>query len=188
MHSLYRSACTSRVRGGRKSHRGWDAILERMGVIFEGREIRIQVSGFVSCAPHSGRNTMGEHSGNNAARDMRGLGRGSPPIRGDLLAEFQQREREGSRERTASGIREMQIKGKFSATRTNFAVYVSAFLGTTTVALLRFERKREKDRGEWQRRNLVRKLEMCDGTRDARRKIVFEYGSRWSVRKRRELY
>lgn len=126
MHSLYRSACTSRVRGGRKSHRGWDAILERIGVIFEGREIRIQVSGFVSCAPHSGRNTMGEHSGNNAARDMRGLGRGSPPIRGDLLAEFQQREREGSRERTASGIREMQIKGKFSATRTNFAVYVSA--------------------------------------------------------------
>lgn len=95
-------------------------------MIFEGREIRIQVSGFVSCAPHSGRNTMGEHSGNNAARDMRGLGRGSPPIRGDLLAEFQQREREGSRERTASGIREMQIKGKFSATRTNFAVYVSA--------------------------------------------------------------
>lgn len=94
-------------------------------MIFEGREIRIQVSGFVSCAPHSGRNTMGEHSGNNAARDMRGLGRGSPPIRGDLLAEFQ-REREESRERTASGIREMQIKGKFSATRTNFAVYVSA--------------------------------------------------------------
>lgn len=88
-------------------------------MIFEGREIRIQVSGFVSCAPHSGRNTMGEHSGNNAARDMRGLGRGSPPIRGDLLAEFQQREREGSRERTAPGIREMQIKGKFSATRTN---------------------------------------------------------------------
>lgn len=40
---------------------------------------------------------MGEHSGNNAARDMRGLGRGSPPIRGGLLAEFQQRE--GERER-----------------------------------------------------------------------------------------
>lgn len=42
---------------------------------------------------------MGEHSGNNAARDMRGLGRGSPPIRGDLLAEFQQRERERGEQR-----------------------------------------------------------------------------------------
>lgn len=43
----------------------------------------------------------------------------------------------------------MQIKGKFSATRANFVVYVSACCVSGDdhgcVALLRFERKRERE-------------------------------------------
>lgn len=73
------------VRGGRKSHRGWDGIPSRgWGVIFER---------YASRCRGSSRARTETQWGNNAARDMRGLGRGSPPIRGDFLAEFQQRKR-----------------------------------------------------------------------------------------------
>lgn len=53
---------------------------------------------------------MGEHSGNNTARDMRGLGRGSPPIRGGLLAEFQQREGEREEEGRAEKGRRLEFE------------------------------------------------------------------------------
>lgn len=79
------------VRGGRKSHRGWDGIphpLERMGGDFW--EIRIQVSGLVSCA-HG--NTMGEQCGERYARPRSRLASNTRRFLGGIPAE-RERERE----------------------------------------------------------------------------------------------
>lgn len=70
-------------------------------VIFEGREIRIQVSGFVSCAPHSERNTMGELGEQCSERYARPRSRLTSNTRRFVGGISAERERAESRERTA---------------------------------------------------------------------------------------
>lgn len=76
---------------------------------------------------------LGEQCSERYARPRSRLTSNTRRFVGGIPAE---REREsGEPRKDGGGIREMQIKGKFSATRANFAVYISAaFLGTTTVA------------------------------------------------------
>lgn len=92
------SECVHEPRGERKSHRCWDGILLLLLLLLGGWFLRDEryasrCRGSFRARPIPNGTQWG-NSGNNAARDMRGLGRGWPPIRGGLLAEFQQRERE----------------------------------------------------------------------------------------------
>lgn len=94
---------------------------------------------------------MGEQCGERYARPRSRLASNTRRFLGGIPAE---KEKEGRK--AEKGIPEMQIKGKFSATRANLRFCVLRFWGLPWLRVVVGERQKRR-----MTRNRVRKLEMC---------------------------